>query len=320
MKNQILKNILKKHKLNEGDKISFNFLQLVCEQEKITLGELTLMLQISNNTIYKLKKNKQKTTKLNFKKYNNTKLKSILKSERIDQKSFEQVRENNQVKTYTLMRLLGISAHQYTKMKRKQLESVRILDIKKKHMVDMIKIDLKYLDGYGSRFYSKEELTEICHAKRIELDDFLKYFNKNIKHYKFNKMIIQKNKNGFWIGETIIMPKEFFDTNEEYMRHRLGRVVDKYNILFSWKPYKEDLIQDGIFELQQKCCSIVNNFSFDIKLLFNILMVKAKYIMLKVFRKNYMEQCISYDAYNNNEIDHMGFLGSEDYEMCTINE
>ena len=73
MKNQILKNILKKHKLNEGDKISFNFLQLVCEQEKITLDELTLMLQISNNTIYKLKKNKQKTTKLNFKKYNNTK-------------------------------------------------------------------------------------------------------------------------------------------------------------------------------------------------------------------------------------------------------
>lgn len=63
MENELLINILKKYNLKEGDKIDFESLTQICEQEQITLEELLLMLQINKHTIYKFKKNKQKTTK-----------------------------------------------------------------------------------------------------------------------------------------------------------------------------------------------------------------------------------------------------------------
>ena len=131
-------------------------------------------------------------------------------------------------------------------------------------------------------------------------------------------MIVENNKNGLWIGESIVMPNEFFNVNEEYMRSRLNKVVDKYNIIFRWKQCKDDLVQEGIFGIQQKGGSIVNNFSFDFKLLFNILIVKAKYIMINYFKKKNKERCISYDAYSHNEIDHMNIFGSEDYELVAF--
>lgn len=318
MENELLINILKKYNLKEGDKIDFESLTQICEQEQITLEELLLMLQINKHTIYKFKKNKQKTTKLKFNKYNNANLEDILKCGKINQESFERTRKNNQVKTYTLMRMLGISRYEYNKMKKEKMEYVKVLDIKKKYIVDMIKIDLKYTKGYGSRYYSEDELTKICHSKGIKLDDFLKYYNKNIKHYRLNKLIVENNKNGLWIGESIVMPNEFFNVNEEYMRSRLNKVVDKYNIIFRWKQCKDDLVQEGIFGIQQKGGSIVNNFSFDFKLLFNILIVKAKYIMINYFKKKNKERCISYDAYSHNEIDYMNIFGSEDYELVAF--
>lgn len=77
MENELLINILKKYNLKEGDKIDFESLTQICEQEQITLEELLLMLQINKHTIYKFKKNKQKTTKLKFNKYNNANLEDI---------------------------------------------------------------------------------------------------------------------------------------------------------------------------------------------------------------------------------------------------
>lgn len=148
MENELLINILKKYNLKEGDKIDFESLTQICEQEQITLEELLLMLQINKHTIYKFKKNKQKTTKLKFNKYNNANLEDILKCGKINQESFERTRKNNQVKTYTLMRMLGISRYEYNKMKKEKMEYVKVLDIKKKYIVDMIKIDLKYTKGY----------------------------------------------------------------------------------------------------------------------------------------------------------------------------
>lgn len=64
----------------------------------------------------------------------------------------------------------------------------------------MIKIDLKYKK---QDYYSKQELENICKERKILLDEFIKYYNTNPKHYKLNKVIIEKSPKGLWIGKSI---------------------------------------------------------------------------------------------------------------------
>ena len=118
---------------------------------------------------------------------------------------------------------------------------MKIIDVKTQHIVELIKLDFKYIDKYNKDYYSKEKLKEICKRRHINLDQFLKYYNKNPKHYKFNKIAIAKSKKGLWIGE--------------------------------------DIIEETIIKMYEKCGEIIKKFYFDTKLTMNIIIAKGKYIM-----------------------------------------
>ena len=53
---------------------------------------------------------------------------------------------------------------------------------------------------------------------------------------------------------------------------------------------------------------IVKKFYFDLKIIYNILMVKAKYAMLTYYYKNNKNQYVYYDKYEGNYIDHLSIL------------
>lgn len=311
---KLLKEIMKKYNLEEGSKIDLKLINEIAEKEGIKLKDLTCMLQINCGTMYSLRKEKQRYTKIKFNQYNDLKNKEIIENEKIDYENFMNLQKQNNLKPYTLIRILGISRYKYKKLKQGEVTQVRIKDMRIKHIVDLIKIDLEYMEKYENGYCPISDLKKMCRRRKITLNQFLKYYSNNPKHYKINQIIIKKSDRGFYIGGECKMSKKFFKDNEEKLMKRLQRVSNKVSCIVGNKNYNDDLVQDAVVQLLEKCGNIVKKFYFDIKLLFNILMVKAKYIMLNVYRKKYKEHRNIYiDSFEDGLIDHMDILRDDTY-------
>lgn len=312
IKCKVLEMIMSKYNLKENNYIDIRLMNKICKLQKIDIKDLQCMLEISSNTLYKLKNGIQKSTKIVFNKYNGIEKDSSFYENKINYEMFINIRNSINVKDYTLVRMLGISTYGYRKIKEDITYSTRIKDIKLKHTVDLIKIDLKYLNR-KYKYISVTRINDMCMDRNISIDSFAKYYSNNPKHYKFNLMILGKSSKGFWIGKNIKMPDSFINKYYSYMITRLKCVYKKVSNIVNCGCMFEDLIHDTFTELYNKCGSIVLEFYFDVKVLFNILMSKAKYIMLNIYKKNYSKKDISYDSFIDTSVDHISFLKDNTY-------
>lgn len=314
----LLNYITKKYEIYKNAKITMEILEDISKNENIEMKDLLCLLEINTNTIYKLKKKQQRYTILKFNKYIGINCDKIILNGVIDKKEFIKLREELNMKNYTLVRLLGISRYKYNKLKNNQINKIRVIDVKIKHTVDLMKLDLKYIKSYKkNEYYSKEELENICQKRRITLEQFIKYYNINPKHYKLNKIVIEKSEKGLWIGENIKIPNDFVNQNFYEIQRKLYGVINKYNNIIKWYKYKEELVQDAIGDIFTKCGEIVKKFYFDINLTINILVAKCKYIMFNNYKKMHMSANIYYEDYAIS-IDHLNLLKDNRYNPQNI--
>lgn len=312
IKSEVLENIMSKYNLSEGSRLGIELLNQMSTTEKIEMKDLQCMLEIRNSTMSKLRKKTQKHTKIRFNKYEGMKSKRLMQKEKINYKEFQEIKNALNVKDYTLIQMLGISGYCYQKMKKEQAYKVRIKDIRVKHIVELIKIDLKYLKK-KSTYCTIDEIKEMCSRREITINEFAKYYDNNPKHARFNQMIVEKSKQGFWNNPNTKISKKFMEIYSAEMVRKLQEVAERVSKITGCRKFNEDLIQDTIVELIQKGGIIVKNFSFDIEIAFDILMYKAKYIMLNIYQKKYKENHISYNGFEDNYVDHMDFLKDERY-------
>lgn len=296
----VLKEIMKKYKLKKGSKIDIILLEKISDTEKIEINDLTCMFQIDTRTMYDLRKGKHKYTILKFNKYNGINNKELLKKEKIDYPTFIKLQNEMKLKSYTLVRVLGIAISSYNKMKIGKISEVKIKDIRIKHIVDLMAIDLKYNNKYKDGYCPISKLKQICRRRRVSVKQFIKYYNNNPRHYKFNQMIIKKSEKGFYIGGNCRMTDDFIENNYDKIMKKLKNVANKVSAMTGCKSLNEDFIQEALNELYEKCGNVVKKFYFDMSLLFNILMSKAKYIMLNIYKKEYKEyNNIHYDSFED---------------------
>ena len=298
----LFKYITNKYHLKNGMHVDIDLINKIVDIEKIAIEDLQILLQINNTIMKKLKIGTQKYTKLNFNHYKGIPSRRFVGKEDITYEEFITLKITLNVKDYTLIRMLGISVYSYKKMKFK--------NIKIKHIVDLIKIDLKY---QFEEYCTPEQIREICKIRKITVDDFAKYYSNNPKHYKFNRILIDTSEKGFWIGSDTKIPHDFTNANQLKLDSGLKKVANKVSSMVGSHNFKADLVNDAYCELVEKCGVIVRNFSFNAKILFNILMAKAKYIMLNIYYKKYKQNNISYDSFEDINIDYLDFLKDERY-------
>ena len=114
------------------------------------------------------------------------------------------------------------------------------------------------------------------------------------------------------------MPDEFITKNYYKIKNRLEYIIIKYNKIINWYSYKEDLIEDAIMDIFQRCGDIVKKFYFDSKLTINILVLKCKYIMFNNYRKKYINNIIYYESYDNSFLDHSNLFRDDRYDPQNI--
>ncbi len=226
----------------------------------------------------------------------------LVNGQKITIKQLKEISKNEKIELKDLILILNC----YKNAKYKNLESWTTIKIKqeytKREIVNLIKIELKYLPQYGSRMYSKKELNNVCQKYRINIDDFLTYVYKYKICYYENAYILSMNKNGIWIGENTKLSVEFLNDNYWKLYKKVEKIANKMSILYNSKITKDEMIDVGInYILDQG--RIEKNMSFNNERAIGKLVYKAKYKMLEKVIKAFKE---------SNLDDIMDFVGDYD--------
>ena len=216
-----------------------------------------------------------------LKKYN------LVEGEKITVGRLTETAEEENIELQDLIFILGC----YQNAKYKQTTAYATIrtinNYDERKQVKLIKIDLKYLDEYGSRMYSKSEVIAICNEYNVELEDFLTYlYNYRICYYE-NSYILEMNKEGIWIGENIELSDKFINKNYEILSNRIDKLAKKMTRLYMPKISKEDLEDVGM-NCALKYGKIEKNFAFHTESeIIEKLVFKAKYAMLEKIMESF---------------------------------
>ena len=218
--------------------------------------------------------------------------KYCLKNEqKITIKQLNQIAENEKIEIKDLILILNCCKN----AKYKNLESWTTIKNKKEYtkreIVNLIKIELKYILQYGSRMYSQKEIENICKKYKISVDDFLTYIYKYKICYYENAYILSMNKDGIWIGENPKLSINFFNDNYLKLYKKIEKIANKMSILYNPRIAKDEMIDIGInYILEQG--KIEKNMAFDNERIIGKLVYKAKYKILEEVIKSFKESNI----------------------------
>ena len=166
-----------------------------------TLSQKTIQneLQVSKEEYQKVKKGTKK--KIGIMLISNKEKKQTQKevSEFLRKKEIMTYEELKQIKNSTgytdfyIRTCLDLSKTKYDALKKGKIKQYRLLEEKKKRQIDELKIDLKYLNQYGARDYSKQEIKTLCKEYKVEEKLFLMYVVGKPKLYRYYKKAYAKD-------------------------------------------------------------------------------------------------------------------------------
>lgn len=308
-KSEILEDWNKKYNIKRGKRIDLNVIKEIERGEKVYIKDILCLLQINSLKWWKLKNGKQTYVRLKFNQFSDIEYKKVINIEKINYLDFINLQKSLKMSANKLCQLLGITNYMKNKMIKDEQYKVLVKNMKVQHIVNLIEIDIKYLEKYGDRYYERKELEKICCGRKITVDSFLKYHG-NYRRYKCNQIALDKCAKGLWIGQECRMDKGFINTNHKLLTKRIKIAANRISLFEKLFHEKEDLIDIAVIELYEKCGGIVKKFFFSEKLMYNILIYKAKNYMLRAYDKYYKEDTyIHYDGYDNK--DAIKILGSE---------
>lgn len=309
---EVLEKIMKKYKIIPGMKLDIELLNKIMQLENMEINDLIYILNINKNTYYKLKREMQVHTKFKSNQYNSAEY--FKYEEKINRIEFCTIQNKLGIENSVLRKLLGITKYRYNKMMRNEEYEVYTIDIKARHIVKLMKIDFKYMKKYGDRYYKIKELNKYCSERNITIDEFAKYYNNNFRHYKFNKMIIEKSECGFWISGKVKLSDEFINENYNELFYRCERLSNKMAYMLNCRNLKEDFVDIAISKIVEDGGVIVKTFCFDTNLTINILMAKARYAMFNYYIKEKKKMLYFYNG-DNQYLDRLSLLKDEGYYL-----
>ena len=226
--------------------------------------------------------------------------------DKITSKVFFEISDKEKIDLNDLILILGINKNNGKKLKEKtkckmqiNLKPIEINTIEDvKHAIKLIKIDLKYLEQYKERYYTKKEIEEICKKYDVKFMWFIKYIYPRKKNYLENLEILENSKNGLWIGEKRNIEEKFLIDNYHNIQKACTYVANDINKIYNCNWLKEDLEFEAFISILKNGL-IQKNFEYDNQYMLNKLKYNARFQALKFLINKLKEK--SYEEILKNE-------------------
>ena len=198
-------------------------------------------------------------------------------------------------------RVLGISRPSYDKIKHNPNLNTYVLDPRKKEISDQI----RYRIRRESRFFTLEEIQELCRENELTIEDFSRYvvsrefhsmafYGKNL----YGDILSRKGK--IYIGKKECCTREFARKNQDDIIRMSRRIARELCLAYQEGGYINDCAQDVMLFFIERCGDLEKNFEDDARLC-KVLMysrarlyAKGKILLNKKVQKNVLA---GYDIY-----------------------
>lgn len=177
----------------------------------------------------------------------------------------------------------GIESSIYKKLLDYKIKTSRIVDIKERKKVQLLKIEMKYGPRYGERYYTKKELRQITRRNGVKLEAMLLYMN-NPNYYLFNKLALEKNAQGIWIGDNKVISNEFWEEKTDTLEKLSGQAASSIYHIYGVKYDRSELKQIAYEHITNTGFLIEKNFGFDERLQNNLFRKRGKYAIINFLR------------------------------------
>lgn len=276
-KEDILSEILASGKLQIGEEIDWQkFSELYEDYEYLGKFLFADIIEVSEGNIERLRSDRKATTVVlksriqknkqpdDSKKYKNQAkeyVETLLQTGRIhigqeiEYSEFQEIYAPcNYIAEYEFAALLGISYFKYQNM-RFMGSKTYIHDY---HVIESVNLIGKIEEP---KFYSKEEIEDICTKYRITQEDFIRYiiYKENQKIDITEYLHAINNHNGVFIGKTKMSNQYFekiYDIFIMPITRLIGVMCKKYNVLRNMEDYKSE----AILYIIENCGDIEKNF------------------------------------------------------------
>lgn len=226
--------------------------------------------------------------------------------DKITSKLFYEIMEGEKIQLHDLILILGISQNNHKKLKEKIQCKMQInlkpMEIKNmedvKHVIKMIKVDLKYLEYYKERYYTKEEIEEICKKYNVKFIWFIKYIYPRKKNYYEHLEILENSEKGLWIGENRNIDSDFLIKKYNYIQKACNCVAKNISKIYNCDWLKDDMEFEAFISILKNGLT-QKNFEYDEKYMINKLKYNAKFTVLKYVVDKFKEK--SYEEILENE-------------------
>ena len=285
---QILE-LAKTYDLYKGQEIDYNFFIQLYDKFRIKLTEIEFarLLGISQTSLKNIR-NRNEKAKL----FGNMKLseevtesirKEILKKYEGKTIGYGKDRNNGEVDFKSLQepykiyftenefaKLFGISEKNLWYTKRRKANP-KIKDVEKIEKVEKLKKEI--VEG---RYYTKEELEEICSTVDLTVNDFITYYiNKgNFFDHSEYKNALENNKK-LWIGKCNI-ENSYLEKYNKMLENIVGTVINGINKKYGAYYLEEDIKSDMLIYMINNCGDIILNFEHDLELMERMLWVRVR--------------------------------------------
>lgn len=245
----------------------------------------------------------------------------------VDKKDIEELKKEVKTTNRLIKTTISISSIAFEQIMADETKRARIIIKELKRKLKILKLDMKYI--YGERNYTKEEIKNICKFYGVKSKDYLRNLSKNVKRYTYIKQALRKNKDGIFIGKEHPISHKFAEENGEKIETLCKKLTQKYFYYPYLKNEEEDMVQDACLLILEKGGSIEKNFSYNPKLLFDLLANKVKYyIMSKRHREfpeilwenieKFQENSLTYEVWNDDMM--LELIEAKDERIKTIHQ
>lgn len=301
--------IYAKENIEPYTKINYGNLQELSKKYAISEKILALnILGLTENQYWDIKYNKNTyahALKNKYREYNLEELlnlreiifenEKLFDGKRISYNDIEFIQKKYNIPLNELLYILGITKCSYNFIKREQYYCTIVKDMSKYFITQVLSEVME-----KERYYSKDEIKDICKANNISLQDFFDYIMGKAFYFgcnNYEKVLNGKGK--LWIGKKCKLSNEFIFQHLSEIKEIATRVSNY--IYYKYKSEvrkleKEDLEQEAFIIVIETCGDLEKNF--DNEELFKMIYLRTRVNILKKI-KNEPAKVSIYDYYKD---------------------
>lgn len=307
----IKREIIEKEKLKPYDQIDYNRLLQIADKYRINERILALeVLGLTQNQYTAIKYNDSmasilkadyeeiSTEKLRELKRNIFEKEQIKEGYRISYKEIEMLQSKYNISLKVLLHILGVTSYSFNFIKANQHYKAIVKDIEVVLTTQILSEKIE-----KNRYYSREEIEQICQANNISLTNFFDYVLGKAMYFGYDQYKrVLDSKGKLWIGDKHSLSEEFTTQRSKEIQY-IASKVSKYVYNSAYQTYrrqgrileKEDLFQETCLYIVTQCGDLEKNFE-DADLS-RMIYLRTRINMLKYVRLNSKAKVVSITDY-----------------------